>query len=71
MPLEFTDEGSGLMKDRDPNSVLVYDRLGKELVHYLTPMMTGVDNEEDIGNSGEDAGLPPPQATEALIDGQL
>jgi hypothetical protein len=49
--------------------VLVHDRLGKELVHYLTPMMTGVEHEDDIGVSLEDTGLPPPQATEALIDG--
>jgi hypothetical protein len=49
--------------------VLVHDRLGKELVHYLTPMMTGVENEDDVGASLEDTGLPPPQVTEALIDG--
>lgn len=56
-------------RDRDPNTVLVHDRLGKELVHYLTPMMTGVDHEDDVGASLENTGLPPPQATEALIDG--
>lgn len=49
--------------------MLVHDRLGKELVHYLTPMMTGVEHEDDIGVSLEDTGLPPTQATEALIDG--
>lgn len=49
--------------------MLVHDRLGKELVHFLTPMMTGVEHEDDIGESLEDTGLPPPQVTEALIDG--
>jgi hypothetical protein len=31
--------------------------------------MTGVDHEDDVGASLEDTELPPPQATEALIDG--
>lgn len=56
--------------DRDPPTVLVHDRLGKELVHYLTPMMTGVEHEDDIGESLEYTGLPPHQATQALIDGR-
>lgn len=49
--------------------MLVHDQLGKKLVHYLTPMMTGVDNDEDIALSAEDAGLPPEPIAEALVNG--
>jgi hypothetical protein len=58
-------------ESRDPNTVLVHDQLGKKLVHYLTPMMTGVDNDEDIALSGEDAGLPSEAITETFIQGGL
>jgi hypothetical protein len=56
---------------RDVNAVLVHDQLGKKLVHYLTPMMTGVDNDEDIALSAEDAGLPPEAIAEACVQGEL
>ncbi|KAE9963906.1 hypothetical protein EG328_010959 [Venturia inaequalis] len=65
--VELEEKGI-ISSERDPLTVLVHDRLGKELVHFLTPMMTGVEHEDDIGESLEDTGLPPPQVTEALID---
>ncbi|TLD25676.1 hypothetical protein E2P81_ATG09333 [Venturia nashicola] len=65
--VELEEKGI-ISAERDPLTVLVHDRLGKELVHFLTPMMTGVEHEDDVGESLEDAGLPPPQVTEALID---
>jgi hypothetical protein len=52
------------------NAVLVHDQLGKKLVHYLTPMMTGVDNDEDIALSAEDAGLPPESVVEVFVNGK-
>lgn len=33
-------------------------------------MMTGVDNDEDIALSAEDAGLPPEPIAEALVNGE-
>jgi hypothetical protein len=59
-----------LASSRDNYTVLVHDQLGKKLVHYLTPMMTGVDNDEDIALSAEDAGLPPRIITETMVQGE-
>lgn len=55
--------------NRGPLTVLVHDRFGKELVHHLIPTMMRVEQEDDVGESLGDIGLPPRQATKALIDG--